>query len=485
MKNIKYVLILSFYCFSTAIVAQIGLGTNTPDTSAILEMSSHEQGFILAKMDSAERDLLLNSAIGLAIYNTTTNTIEINIGSILVPFWMGVNGSVGPTGDPGVSVLQNVVTVIPLGLANTAVGVNAATLGWTTNGAKASDSTTLGGTTNAIAGVNGTGIGGTTNSADGVNAAAVGGTTNHAIALNANTVGGTTNNASGANGSVVGGITNNATGADSTVVGGTTNTASGADSNIIGGTTNSASAADTGIIGGSTNGVSGVNSAIIGGFRNKASGVNSGITGGNFNSATGVESVIIAGNHNAVTGAQSGVISGTTNTATGINSAVLGGTTNVAFGINSTVSGGSSNAANGVNSSVSGGLFTAAKSYGEWIGGHYGSDYIAQSPIAPISTDKIFDIANGTSGSNLSDAFAILKNGLAILPSVTNTLIGLANGKVVVTKEYVAANFSKIGTVAPAAATTQGTVGEIRITADFIYTCIVTNSWVRSSATTW
>jgi len=38
---------------------------------------------------------------------------------------------------------------------------------------------------------------------------------------------------------------------------------------------------------------------------------------------------------------------------------------------------------------------------------------------------------------------------------------------------------------APASAIAPGIVGEIRITASYIYVCIATNTWVRSSLTTW
>lgn len=52
--------------------------------------------------------------------------------------------------------------------------------------------------------------------------------------------------------------------------------------------------------------------------------------------------------------------------------------------------------------------------------------------------DRVFNVGNGTRESYRSDAFTILKNGLATLPSVTNTLIDdEPTGKAVVTKEYL------------------------------------------------
>ena len=54
----------------------------------------------------------------------------------------------------------------------------------------------------------------------------------------------------------------------------------------------------------------------------------------------------------------------------------------------------------------------------------------------------MFNVGNGsvhaaTGVVTRSDAFTILRNGLATLPSVTNALISAASGKAVVTKEYL------------------------------------------------
>jgi hypothetical protein len=38
---------------------------------------------------------------------------------------------------------------------------------------------------------------------------------------------------------------------------------------------------------------------------------------------------------------------------------------------------------------------------------------------------------------------------------------------------------------APASATDTGTTGEIRVTSDYIYVCVATNTWVRAALTTW
>ena len=54
-----------------------------------------------------------------------------------------------------------------------------------------------------------------------------------------------------------------------------------------------------------------------------------------------------------------------------------------------------------------------------------------------------------------------------------------------VQKKYLVDNFPKYGTTAPASATATGTIGEIRLTSTYIYTCHATNQWRRVAVSTW
>jgi hypothetical protein len=74
---------------------------------------------------------------------------------------------------------------------------------------------------------------------------------------------------------------------------------------------------------------------------------------------------------------------------------------------------------------------------------------------------------------------------LALLPTVTKELIKAASGKAVTTKEFNDATYAKFGIVAPTYSTDPGIVGEVRMTATFVYTCIATNTWVRAAVATW
>jgi hypothetical protein len=52
--------------------AQVGIGTPTPDSSALLDLTSNEQGFLVPRMTTAQRNLINPIATGLMIFNTET-----------------------------------------------------------------------------------------------------------------------------------------------------------------------------------------------------------------------------------------------------------------------------------------------------------------------------------------------------------------------------------------------------------------------------
>ena len=60
--------------------ANLGIGTTSPNASAITEMNSTTQGFLPPRMTSAQRDAIASPAVGLAIFNTTSNCLNFYIG---------------------------------------------------------------------------------------------------------------------------------------------------------------------------------------------------------------------------------------------------------------------------------------------------------------------------------------------------------------------------------------------------------------------
>lgn len=237
--------------------------------------------------------------------------------------------------------------------------------------------------------------------------------------------------------------------------------------------------------GGTTHVAPGSNTSVAGGTTNKAIGNNSFVGGGSSNSSTVLNSNVTGGTTNTAGGINSSVGGGTTNSVSGENATIGGGSTNNATALNSNISGGDLNKANGNASAVSGGRSNFAKSLGEWVGGLNGTDYLAASTSNFVLTDRIFNVGNGLLAVSATDAFTILKNGLATLPSTTKIMIETIGDKAILTKEYTEANYSKINTNAPLAPGDFGIVGEIRVTDAYVYTCIATNYWVRTIVETW
>lgn len=89
--------------------------------------------------------------------------------------------------------------------------------------------------------------------------------------------------------------------------------------------------------------------------------------------------------------------------------------------------------------SHAGGNNNDANSYCETAVGIFGTAP-AGNAMSWIGTDRLYNIGNGLNAGVLSNAFTLLKNGLATLPSVTNALITAGSGKSIVTKEFLFAN---------------------------------------------
>jgi uncharacterized protein (TIGR02145 family) len=60
----------------------VGISTNSPDSTASLELGGVSKGLLINRMTTTERDLIQNPAEGLQIINTTTNCLEINFNSV-------------------------------------------------------------------------------------------------------------------------------------------------------------------------------------------------------------------------------------------------------------------------------------------------------------------------------------------------------------------------------------------------------------------
>lgn len=79
---LQAVLLLPSFVFS-----QVGVGTTNPDASSILDITSTNGGVLMPRMTTAQRDAIVNPARGLIVYNSDTNTLNINAGSAATPLW--------------------------------------------------------------------------------------------------------------------------------------------------------------------------------------------------------------------------------------------------------------------------------------------------------------------------------------------------------------------------------------------------------------
>jgi hypothetical protein len=70
--------------------SNIGIGTTTPNASAIAEMNSTNQGFLPPRMTTTQRNAIVSPASGLQIYNSTTGCLNFYSGSA----WYEVCGTV-------------------------------------------------------------------------------------------------------------------------------------------------------------------------------------------------------------------------------------------------------------------------------------------------------------------------------------------------------------------------------------------------------
>ena len=80
----KHLFLILFIFLNLAVYAQVGIGTETPDTSSILEISSTSKGFLVPRMTQNQIDQISSPAQGLLVYRTdgAPNLRDLNIKTI-------------------------------------------------------------------------------------------------------------------------------------------------------------------------------------------------------------------------------------------------------------------------------------------------------------------------------------------------------------------------------------------------------------------
>lgn len=85
------ILTLAFTLITAISFAQVGIGTTSPDASAVLDMTSTTQGVLIPRMTTTQREAITSPAIGLQVYDTDTKAIWFYNGAA----WMQGAGGAG------------------------------------------------------------------------------------------------------------------------------------------------------------------------------------------------------------------------------------------------------------------------------------------------------------------------------------------------------------------------------------------------------
>lgn len=74
--------------------AQTAIGGLTPNATAMLDVQGTTGGVVFPRLTTAQRDAIVDPAASLIIFNITTNSLQINLGSSTAPDWMNITGPV-------------------------------------------------------------------------------------------------------------------------------------------------------------------------------------------------------------------------------------------------------------------------------------------------------------------------------------------------------------------------------------------------------
>jgi uncharacterized protein (TIGR02145 family) len=68
-------------------MAQVGIGTTTPNTNASLEVVSNSQGMLFPRMTTSQRNAIASPATGISIFNTDVNFMQTNTSTTSTANW--------------------------------------------------------------------------------------------------------------------------------------------------------------------------------------------------------------------------------------------------------------------------------------------------------------------------------------------------------------------------------------------------------------
>ena len=88
----QFFTLLAAVLLTATTFAQIGINNENPDASAALDITSTTGGLLPPRMTTTQRDAI-SAAKGLVLFNTTTNTLQINEGDATTANWLSLTAS--------------------------------------------------------------------------------------------------------------------------------------------------------------------------------------------------------------------------------------------------------------------------------------------------------------------------------------------------------------------------------------------------------
>ena len=110
MKKVYFVLLLALFPF-TGLLAQnnnVGIGTTTPNATAVLDVTSSNKGVLVPRLTTAQRTAIVSPAQGLLVYDTDLGCFYYY--NTTTSAWVSLcqAGPAGPTGPQGVAGVAGV-----------------------------------------------------------------------------------------------------------------------------------------------------------------------------------------------------------------------------------------------------------------------------------------------------------------------------------------------------------------------------------------
>lgn len=124
----RYCLVAATFMLPLFAQAQdnVGVGTTTPDPSAILDLNATDKGILIPRVTQAQRLAIVSPAQGLLVYDISDNTFWYFDGTVWVQA-IGLPGPTGPTGPAGPAGATGATGATGVAGATGATGADGAT----------------------------------------------------------------------------------------------------------------------------------------------------------------------------------------------------------------------------------------------------------------------------------------------------------------------------------------------------------------------